>query len=266
MAVKIDSIRKGVRIKPPKVVLYGVGGIGKTTWAAAAPKPIFLFTEEGQGMLDVPRFEPDGKPTIQSWEQAIECLSVLHSEEHDFNTVVIDSLDFCEPLLQSYAARSRGKDGIEDFGFGKGYTFAVDDAMVMLRWLDALRDNRNMAIILICHAESKRFESPDAESYDRYKLKLHDRLAARVYDWADCVLFSNYKAHVVRDKEAFGQERKRAVGIGERIIYTEERPAFWAKNRYSLPPELPMSWGAFQDAVSRAAAAARGAGQQPDSK
>ena len=250
MAISLSSIVTGSRVKPPKVVLYGVGGIGKTTWAAGAPNPIFLFTEEGQGILDLPRFELRAKdPVLKTWQDLIACLDSLYTEKHDYNTVVLDTLDFAEPLLWQYTATKHGKEDIEAFGYGKGYVYAVDEARILTQRLDALRNDRNMAVICICHSETKRFESPEAESYDRYKLRLHDRLANYIHDWSDALLFANYKAHIVKDKETFNRERKRAVGVGERVIYTQERPAYWAKNRYGLPPEIPLSWAAFQNGI-----------------
>lgn len=250
MAISLDNIVGGVRIKPPKIVLYGVGGIGKTTFAAGAPKPIFLFTEEGQGSLDVKRFEPrPNDPVLRSWGEIIECLSFLREAEHDFETIVLDTMDFAEPLLQRYTAERWSKTDIEEFGYGKGYVYAAEECRNLLAWLDLLRTERKMAVVVLCHSETKKFESPELASYDRYKLRLHDKVAAIIHDWADALLFANYRTHVVTDKEAFNRERKRAVGQGERIIHTEERPAFWAKNRYGLPPELPLSWKAFQDAI-----------------
>lgn len=252
MAIDIASIATGARLKAPKVTIYGPGGVGKTTWAAAAPDPIFLFTEEGQGGLDVARFEPrENDPVLQSWTELIECLSALHQQDHPYRTVVIDSIDFAEPMLWSHTAQKHGQESIESFGYGKGYVFAADEARIMLQWLDALRNDRGMAIVLICHCETVKFEDPTAETYDTYDLRTHKRLTALIDHWSDAVLFANYRTSVVKDKEGFNKERKRAVGVGERILFTEKRPAFRAKNRYGLPPELPLSWQAFQDGIVR---------------
>lgn len=245
MAISLDSITSGVNLKAPKIVVYGVGGIGKTTFAAGAPKPIFAFTEEGQGSLDVHRFTD----VIKNWLDLVACAQLLYNEEHDYDTFVIDSIDFAEPMLWAYTSQKANKENIEAFGYGKGYIYAVDEARVLFGWLDALRDQKGMTIIIIAHNETKKFEAPDTETYDRYKLRLQDRLAAYVHDWCDALLFAQYKAHVVKDQEGFNKERKRAVGTGERVLYTEERPAFWAKNRYGLPFELPLSWGSFQNSI-----------------
>lgn len=262
MAISLASIARGPRMKAPKIVIYGVGGIGKTDFAAHAPSPVFLFTEEGQGILGMPRFElRKDDPIIRDWGELNACIDFLMNEEHDFRTVVIDTIDFAEPLLWRHvtAVVPHEKGGfvksIEDYGFGKGYVHAVDHARPFLQKLDDLRTRRGMAIILIAHAHTRRHEPPDAESYERYQLKLQDRLAHVIYDWADCVLFAAYKSYVTKDKESFNNERRRAlVGQGERVIYTQERPPFWAKNRYGLPFEMPFqkdaAWATFQDAVT----------------
>jgi hypothetical protein len=250
MAISLSTIATGARMKAPKVAIYGVGGIGKTTFAAGAPNPIFLFTEEGQGRLDVARFEPRPKdPVLKTWTEIIDCLTSLYSEAHDYGTVVLDSVDFAEPLLWRYVAEKHKKADIEAFGYGKGYVYAVDEARILFQWLDALRNDRNMAVVLVAHSQTKKFESPDAETYDRYQMRLQDRLAAFVHDWVDVLLFANYKTAVVKDDEGHNRERTRGVGLGERVIYTEERPAWWAKNRYGLPFELSLNWTAFQNAI-----------------
>jgi hypothetical protein len=107
-----------------------------------------------------------------------------------------------------------------------------------------------MAIILLAHSDTKKYEAPDHEPYDRYKLRLHDRFAHLVHDWCDAMLFANWKVHVVKDTGTLDKKTTRGVGTGERVMYTEERPAWWAKNRYSLPFELPLSWNALQDAMA----------------
>ena len=251
MAISLSTIATGRSLKPPKVIIYGVGGIGKTTWAAGAPNPIFLCTEDGLASVDVARFEPrQNDPVLRTWEELLNCCSALHTEEHEYQTVVLDSLDFAEPLLWAYTCAKHGKESIEAFGYGKGYTHAVDEARGLTRWLDALRTDRGMAVVLICHAETKKYDCPDTESYDRYRLRLHDKLAAHFHDWSDALLFANYRTVVVKDEKNFGKQRKRGVGVGERVLFAEERPAFWAKNQYGLPPEMELSWMAFQNAIA----------------
>ncbi len=253
MAISLANIVRGQRLKPPRVVLYGVGGIGKTMFASQAPSPIFLFTDEGQGKMDVPRFElRDNDPVLRTWAEILECLAWLYSNEHEYQTVVLDSLDFAEPMLWRHTAEKHGKDDVEAFGYGKGYIYACDEARELTRWFDALRTDRGMAVIVIAHSETKKYDAPDHEPYDRYKLRVHDRVANLMHDWCDVMAFANWEVHIVKDKDAFDKNKStaRGVGQGRRRMFTEERPAFMAKNRYDLPFEMPLSWKALEDAIA----------------
>lgn len=261
MAISLaDVTAKGQRLKPPKVVLYGVGGIGKSTFAASAPNPYFIMTEEGQGALDIARYEiREGDPVVRSWQEILDCLTLLSNEDHDYKTVVIDTIDFAEPLMWKHTCEKHNKPDIESFGYAKGYTYTLDDLRVLLAGLDWLRNNKNMIIILLAHSDVKKFDLPDSTSFDRWRLRMHEKAAAIIHDWSDAVLFANYRAHVVKDDAGFGKERARAVGHGERVVFTEERPAWLAKNRYSLPSELILpkenSWMVFQNAIVAAQSA-----------
>lgn len=246
MSIPLSSIRTGVRNKPPKIVIYGVGGIGKTTFAASAPSPIFLCTEDGLGSLDVSRFEVrEGDPLLRSWKEILDCVATLYTEEHSYQTVVLDTIDFAEPLLWEHVCQEDGKKHIEEYGYGKGYVRAIDEARKLLDGLEALRNERDMAVILIAHNEVRSHYAPDAPEYSRYQLRLQTRLASLIHDWPDALLFAQWKVHVVQEDKGFHLKRGRGVGTGERVLYTEERPGWWAKNRYGLPAELPLSWSSF---------------------
>ncbi len=255
MAISLNNIGRGQNLKPPKVVLYGVGGIGKTSFAASAPNPIFICTEDGLGALDFERFESNaGDPTVKSWQEILECVSILYREDHEYQTLVIDTIDFAEPMLHKYTADKHNKADIEAFGYGKGYVKALDELRVLLEGLDALRNQKGMCIILLAHCSAKKFESPDTESYHRWNLKLHEKASELIHDWSDALLFANYRSNIIKEDAGFNKQRKRAVGQGERVIFTEARPAWQAKNRYRLPSELIMpidnSWMVFQNAIA----------------
>ena len=106
-----------------------------------------------------------------------------------------------------------------------------------------LRNEKNMAVLLLAHAEVKRFDSPDVEPYDRYKMKLHKSVEAKITEWCDAVLFANYKIYTEKTDVGFNKKVTRGTGAGERFMYTEEKPAYKAKNRYSLPEEIPFVKG-----------------------
>jgi len=247
MAINLNSIQRAIS-GPPRIVIYGVPGIGKTTWAAAAPNPVFIPVEDGFGELDVQAF-----PKPESYAQVLECVGALATGEHDYRTVVVDSLDKLEPLLWADVCERNGKKSIEEFGYGKGYALAAAEWRNLLGGFDALRA-RGMTVILTAHSTVARIEPPETDPYDRYQLRLHKTAEATVCDWADAILFANYKVTTV-SSGGQGSERRRGVSDGSRVLHTTERAAWRAKNRYRLPDQLPLSWPAFEQAMTKTPAA-----------
>ncbi len=242
----LAQVSTGRQQKPRRVMLYGVHGIGKSTFGAMAPAPIFIQTEDGLANLDCARF-----PLAESFDDVMGMLMELYSDPHDFQTVVIDSLDWLERLIWAKVVRDRGAqsktkvENIEDVGYAKGYTFALDPWKEVLDGLNALRNERNMLVILIAHARIERFENPETEAYDRYSPRLNKHASALVQEWCDEVLFATYKVHTKQTDEGFDRTRTRGIGTGDRILRTTERPAHMAKNRLNLPEELPLDFGAY---------------------
>ena len=244
MAILLASLMRSTALTPPRILVHGVAGIGKTTLAAGADNPVFITTEDGLGMLDVPHF-----PLARTFDAVMEALAALYSEPHEFKTVVIDSIDWLEPLIWARVCKDHGWSSIEDAGYGKGYVAALDLWRQYLDGLNALRDERGMTVIQIAHTDIKRFDSPEHEPYDRYVIKLHARASALLQEHSDVVLFANYRISTVKSDVGFNKKVTRALGSGERVLYTSERPAFLAKNRYGLPDVLPLDWQAFAAAM-----------------
>ena len=165
--------------------------------------------------------------------------------------MVLDSADWLENILQKeIETRYEAKD----LAYGKGALILADRWREVLEGLNALRNDRNMMVIIIGHCEIKRFDSPEVEPYDRYQPKLQARASALVQEWADAVLFANYKTLVKKDDVGFNKQVSRGITTGKRLLYTQETPAYLAKNRYSLPASLPLDWNAFSNALSHSAA------------
>ena len=222
-------------------------GVGKTTFAAGAPDPVFLLTEDGLGTLEVPHF-----PLARTFDEVMQALAALYTEEHGFRTLVVDSVDWLEPLILPRVCKDQGWGSIEDAGYGKGYVAALDLWRQYLEGLNALRDDKGcMTIVQIAHTDIKRFDSPESEPYDRYVIKLHTKASALLQEHSDVVLFANYRVSTVKSDVGFNKKVTRALGSGERLLHTAERPAFLAKNRYGLPDTLPMSWAALAEAMPR---------------
>jgi hypothetical protein len=115
----LASISINSATKPPRIVIYGDHGVGKTTFATSAPSPIVVRTEDGLAAIQVPAF-----PIATSYSAFIQALSTLYSNDHPFQTCVVDTLDWLEPLVWAHTSMLGGKENIEDFGYGKGYKLA----------------------------------------------------------------------------------------------------------------------------------------------
>jgi len=250
----LSAVTSGVTAQPLRVVIYGPGGIGKSTFGAQAPGAIFLGPEDGSALLDVSRF-----PQPESWHDVLDAVRELTTAEHSFKTLVIDSADWLEPLCWRAVCAVEKVTSIEKVGngFGKGYVAALEEWRKLLAGIAALRKAKRMHVIVIAHGEVKPYKNPDAETggdYDRWQLKLHKGAAGLLTEWCDELAFTAFRTFAQK-ADPGGADKKRARGVGsERVLYTERRPAFDAKSRHGLPPEMPLSWEEFYQCTQRGAA------------
>jgi hypothetical protein len=244
MAFDLKSIAKTKRMRAPKIVVVGPNKIGKTTFASQAPGSIGILTEDGADAVDASAF-----PLCLSLRDVYSAITTLLKDEHEFSSVFIDSLDWLEPLLHKHVCEANKWANIEQPGYGKGYIAAADEWRVLLSGLDALRAERNMAIILIAHDKIKRFESPLTEGYDQYTLKLHDRASALVQEWADVIGWANHRIVTTQSDAGYGTKETKARTTGERILHVEPHPAHMGGNRFGLK-NMALSWDAFAQALS----------------
>ena len=239
MALDFTQLRKKKDEEPPRILIYGMEKIGKTTLAAGAPDAVFLLTEDGVGLNELAT-----TPVAKSYDEFVEYLSGLAQQDHPFRTLVIDSITGLERLVFAKVCEAEGVDSIEKAmgGFGKGYVRAVEYWQALLGMIDYVRREKRMMVILIGHADVLRFTPPDTEAYDRYAVRMNKNTIGAVQKWVDDILFIKKQVSLVKDKNS---ERKRAVGGSERYIYTAEQPAFFAGNRHDLPEVIgPVSKGA----------------------
>ena len=233
--MSLSNIRMKTKLKPPRIVLFGSSGVGKTSFAASMNKPIFICTEDGLGKIEVPHF-----PLAKSFEDVMENLQSLINNENDYKTLVIDSLDWLEPLVWDKACQDNNWKSIEQPGYGKGYVEVLKYWREYISLLNELRE-KGFMIMQIAHNQIKRFESPEIEAYDRHELKLHRKAADLILEHSDCCFFANFKLGTVQVKGKGGNMTTKAVA-GDRVVYTVEKPAYLAKNRYALPESLPFEW------------------------
>lgn len=247
----LSSIQRGRISKPGRFLLYGVEGVGKSTFGAQTPKPIFIQVEDGLDEIDCERF-----PLATHYEEVIAALRELRSADHSYETLVIDSLDWLERLVWDRICLEYGAKSIEkvDGGFAKGYVHALTLWREIIELLNLLRLEKGMAILLLAHAKVEKFEDPEALPYDRYSPRLHKHAAALLCEWCDAVLFATRKMRTQTDDAGFNRKRTIAHAIGrdggERILRTTGGPSCLAKNRYGLTGDLPLSWAALVAALN----------------
>lgn len=231
------NITSGIVAKAQKIIEYGPEGVGKTTLAAQSPDPLFIDTEGSTNNMDVKRLD---KPT--SWSILLQQIDWVKINQ-PCATLVIDTIDWAERLCITHVCSAHGKTGIEDFGYGNGYTYVAEEFGKFLNRLQDLVDS-GINVVLTAHAQIRKFEQPDEMgAYDRWELKLGKKTTSQtaplVKEWADAVLFCNYKTMSI----ATDDKGKKFKGQGgKRVIYTTHHPAWDAKNRFCLPDEVDMNY------------------------
>ena len=224
------QILKGKLQAPVRGIIYGTEGIGKTSLAAELPDALILDTEDGSKQIDCAR------ALCLDWRSIEHAVKELIKDSQGFKSVIIDSADWMEKALQAHMLRLSGKKSIEDYGYGKGYTMVAEEVASFLALLDQLVA-KGIHVVFIAHAKVVRTSPPDeTDGYDRYELKLTKQVGPLLKEWADVILFCNYKINLVE-----GTDKKiKAQGGKERVMYSERRAAWDAKNRFGLPEEMPM--------------------------
>jgi hypothetical protein len=224
------KITKGKQTRAQRVVIYGVESVGKSTFAAQFPRPFFFDVEGGTAHLNTDRGEIEDAADLEK--------SIREYISSDYQTLIIDSIDWAERLLVDQLLAEHKKKSVEDFGYGKGYVMAAEKMVRLLSLLDlAIDAGKN--VVLIAHAQVRRAEPPDLlAAYDRYELKLEKKAAPLVKEWADELWFFKFKTKTVESESG----RSKGVGGKERIILTTHSAAYDAKTRSGLAEELPMAW------------------------
>lgn len=231
------EIIKGKLESAQKIVVYGPEGIGKSTFAAQFPNALFIDTEGSTKHMDVAR-----TPKPSSWTMLMEHVQYVKQNPCSFQTLVIDTADWAEQLCITSVCAKYQKPGIEDFGYGKGYIYLTEEFGRLLNKLEELVE-MGINVVITAHAKMRKFEQPDEMgAYDRWELKLQKQTGPLLKEWADMVLFANYKTTVVNvDNQGAAKGKNKAQG-GKRVMYTTHHPCWDAKNRHNLPLELPFDF------------------------
>lgn len=241
--MSIKRVRKGIVDAPHRVLIYGAEKVGKSSFAAGAPSPVFITRDNGTDHLDVARF-----PQPHKWTEFLEALREVETGDHDFKSLVIDPANMFEPLCHAEIVGDSG-DSIEAWngGFGRGYDAALDRWRVVINAVERIWAKRRMNVIFVAHSTVKKFNDPEGPAYERHEIGMaNKRVADELKRWVEVILFAKREAFGKYDDKA---RKFRAAGSGVRVAYTEWTPAYDAGNRWSLPSELPLGWREYEDAV-----------------
>lgn len=230
---------------PNRYILHATEGWGKSSLGAHMPKPIFIQTGSETGLetlIDSNRI-PDTAhfPAVQSWEDLLGAIETLTVDEHQFRTLVMDTLNGAEALCHQFICHRDFADEWGNKGFGsynKGYEVSLPEWNNLLKALDRLRSERKMTIFLLCHTKVKPFKNPEGPDYDRYQPDVHEKTWGLSHKWADCVLFGNFEITVQVEKA--DSKKGKGAGGAYRLMFTERHAAYDAKNRLGLPSEIEM--------------------------
>ena len=253
------KILKGKIPSAKKVVIYGPEGIGKSTFAAQFPDPLFIDTEGSTKSMDVARFEA---PKV--WPDIFDAVQDVINDPSVCKTLVIDTADWAEMLCSRFVCQKNGVNGIEDIGYGKGYVFLQETFKTLLDKLEQVIA-KGVNVVFTAHAMMRKFEQPDEMgAYDRWEMKLSKKVAPMLKEWADMVLFANYKTYVIEDDKTHS---KKAQG-GKRVMYATHNPCWDAKNRDGLDDCLPFEYKAIKKVIEpdakKTKAAPKPEAEEPD--
>ncbi len=240
--------KKGNPLKPPRVLIYGVEGVGKSTFGAKSENPIFITPEGGVDQLRTASGDlVDEMPGIDSWEAIRGAVRKLLTEKHEFKTVVLDSADWIEKVCHARIIGTSGKSITTcNGGYGAGYRQSEIMHKELIEDISLLRERRGMNIIVTAHAHVKEVKDPSmSEDYEAFEIKCHEFVSSLWREWVDALLFVRFQTFV---KSSEDTKKARAFSDGSRMVYCLKQPSFQAKNRYGLTDEVSFTenyWDQF---------------------
>ena len=239
MAIDLKKLERPRGQRPIIATFFGEGGMGKSTLAAMFPKPVFIRTEDGTASLagndEVMLF-----PLVSSSQEVLDQIEALATQEHDFKTVVIDSITQLATLIEHeiVAADPKAKSiNQAGGGYGAGYNTAAEKHRQVREWAGALAYERGMNVIFIGHADTETLDLPDFDPFARYTVRMHKKSLPHYTDNVDLVGLIRLKTYVRGDGD-----KKRAISTGDREIICFPQASSVTKNRFNITQPLPFTF------------------------
>jgi len=227
--------------RPVIATICGDSGIGKTSLAASFPNPIVIRTEDGlQSLTGDAR--PDAFPLIDSEDQLWDQLKALIKDDHDYKTLVIDSVTALERIfIDSVIAGDPKKprsinQALGGYGAGLSAVGALHHRV--RKAASILNEKRGMHVVFVAHADTTTIELPDQDPYTRYSLRLGNKSMPAYVDDSDLVAFMKLETFTTGDGD-----RKKAISDGTRILVTYATAANVSKNRYGITDDIIFNQG-----------------------
>jgi len=187
----------------------------------------------------------------EAYEKFIQTLLMLYEEEHQYQTLVVDSLDWLERIVHAHTCKTKKIDDIAVLDFGRGYVAALGFMEQIINKLEKLRSKKKMNVILISHAAQVTVGNPGEDERVKWDLQLHKKTIAKFYQWSDLCLFANYEVRTTKESASFGKQRVIAHG-SERLLFTRDDGNHAAKNRLGLPDPMELDWNLIQEFINNA--------------
>lgn len=251
MAIDLKSLSKPQGQRPVIMTLFGEGGMGKTTLAALFPRPVFIRTEDGTASLagneGVALF-----PLASRSQDVFDAIEALATQEHDFKTLVIDSITQLATLIESeiVAADPKAKSiNQAGGGYGAGYNTAAEMHRKVREWAGALAYDKGMNVVFIGHADTETLDLPDSDPYARYTIRMHKKSIPHYTDNVDLVGFIRLKTYLTGTGD-----KKRAVSTADREIICHPQASSVTKNRFGIDKPVQFTFDGgnpFNDFVAK---------------
>lgn len=243
----LNLVKYNDEVKPPRMIFYSFHGQGKSTLAASAPKPLFIPFEDGLDEL-----RPASYPLCKSYSSLISYLKEIYSEKHDYQTLVLDTLDALEPIVDQQVKDEFHIKSLSDLNFGEGWNQVVKKFVIIANSLDKIRIEKRMNIIILSHAVIEHVKNPLGIDYDRFKLRVRDKNANVFADWAEMVGFLHSPVETNIEVGAFGRETVKGIGGMQRVLSTYESACFNCKNRFGITEDIPIPMVNGYDNIAKA--------------